>query len=151
MATHTHTVTPKAGSAGPEDAFLEVVRAYLGAGTSEDAVRMTAPGAMLHVSGASPLAGEYRGREGLLGWRARLICETRGRFGLLRHGPVTRAGDRMVVRLRERVAWGDRDAVVRMTVLARMRGGRLVELSIRPEGDALDRLMRRRPATPSRS
>jgi hypothetical protein len=128
------------------DVALRAVRAYLGAGTREEAAAVTAADARLHVSGYSPLAGEFVGRQALLGWRARLIGETCGRFTLVREGPVRRSGDRVVVRVRERMAWGDAESLIRVTVLARVEDDRVVELSIRPEGDSLDRLMRRRPS-----
>jgi hypothetical protein len=126
-----------------------VIDAYLGRGDAGSAEAMTAPDACLRMLGSSELAGEYRGRQGLLGWRQRLIHATRGRFELLDVHEVAGARDRVAAMVHERLTCGECEESVGLKLSARVESGRLTELTITPE-PALDRLLRSSPrAAPS--
>jgi hypothetical protein len=124
----------------PMAVLRRAIEAYLGRGDQASADAVTAADACLHMAGSSELAGEYRGRHGLLGWRERLIHATCGHFELIDVREVAASGDHVVALVRERIACGSIQDTVSLSVAAQVEADQLLELWITPDS-TLDRLL----------
>lgn len=123
--------TEWSGSRTPTDVIESYADAW-GRGDMEAAFSHYGDDVVIRLPGRGPLAGEHRGKEAVVACIRRLLDSTEG----VRVDVLDRATseERVFLLLREQAERGERSLDIRRVNSYRLRGGKIVEISIF-EGD----------------
>jgi ketosteroid isomerase-like protein len=123
--------------------FLELQRAMYAGGGVEPVVGMLAPDVLWHVPGRSPIAGEYAGREAVLGYFTTRRRLAGGAMKITKHAEL--AGEDVLVQLADGSAWVDGEELTWRTAgVYRVAGGQIAEAWLVPlDSAAFDRAWQR--------
>lgn len=125
------------------DRFLECQRAMYAGGDVHLVAELLAEDVVWHVPGKSPIAGDYRGREAVVGYFTARRRLAGGAIAVTQHGEL--AGPDVLVQLADgRAALGGEDTVWRTAGIYRVASGKIAEAWLVPlEAEAFDRAWRR--------
>ncbi len=111
--------------------FLERQRAMYAGGELEPVAALLAEDIIWHVPGASPIGGDYRGREAVLGYFARRRELAGGEISIVKHGELA-AGDVLVQLADGRATLGGEPLSWRTAGIYRVAHGKIVEAWLVP-------------------
>src|SRR4051794_41462987 len=132
------------------DRFLERQRAMYAGGDVAPVVELLADDVVWHVPGASPIAGDHRGRDAVVRYFTTRRELAGGAIAITKHGELS--GDDVLVQLADgRATLGGEDVEWRTAGVYRVAGGRIAEAWVLPpEGDPLRSLWGGTPPPPLR-
>ncbi len=118
--------------------FLERQREMYAGGELGPVAELLAEDVVWHVPGTSPIAGEHRGREAVLGYFVTRRRLAGGEISIVKHGEL--AGDDVLVQLADGCAsFGGQAFSWRTTGIYRVAGGMIAEAWLVPlEAEAFD-------------
>jgi acyl-CoA thioesterase FadM/ketosteroid isomerase-like protein len=130
------------------DRFLERQRAMYAGGELAPVVELLAENVVWHVPGASPIAGDYRGRDAVVRYFTTRRQLAGGAITIDKHGELS--GDDVLVQLADgRASLGGHDVEWRTAGVYRVAGGRIAEAWLVPlDADAFDAAWARARAAP---
>jgi uncharacterized protein len=120
--------------------FLERQRAMYAGGELGPVAELLAEDVVWHVPGASPIAGDYRGREAVLGYFAARRRLAGGEITIVNHAEL--AGEDVLLQLADgRASFGGRPLSWRTTGIYRVEAGKVAEAWLVPlEAEAFERV-----------
>jgi uncharacterized protein len=128
--------------------FLERQRAMYAGGELEPVAALLAEDILWHVPGASPIGGDYRGREAVLGYFAQRRELAGGEISIVKHGELG-AGDVLVQLADGHATLGGEPLSWRTAGIYRVADGRIVEAWLVPlESGAFEQAWCRTRAAP---
>lgn len=114
----------------------ELMRRYADAGHRGDintVLECYADDVVMHVPGRNPLAGDYRGKEGVLDYTRRLIELTGGSWGATKVVDVFANAERGLLMLKVRFERPGKQVEVERVDIYRIENGKLAEIWIRDD------------------